>query len=99
MTIAVTGCGYGDGVPRYLSNRGFFIFKGKKIPIVGRVCMDMSIVDVTEMSDVRIGDWVTFLGVDHGVKITADEVAGVGKTIGYEVLTGISKRVKRYYSW
>lgn len=98
MKIAVVGCGYGDGIPRILSNRGFFYFKGKKVPILGRVCMDMTIIDVTEVSDAGVGDYALYLGRDgYGGIITADEVAKLAGTIGYEILTSITRRVKRAY--
>ncbi len=97
MRVAVLGCGYGDGIPRALSNRGVFIVNGKKVPVIGRICMDMSVVDVTGVSECGVGDSAIFMGEANGEKITADDVACKVSTIGYEILTGINLRVKRIY--
>lgn len=96
MKIAVLGCGYGDGIPRLLSNKGYFLIKGKRVNIVGRVCMDMTIVDITDLP-VRAGDFLLFTGCEEGDCITVDEIAQISHTIGYEILTSISPRVKRIY--
>ncbi len=97
MDIAVVSCGYADGVPRKLSNRGFFYVKKKRVPMIGRVCMDMSIVDVTGVSDIGVGDTVMYLGKYDGVILSADHVAQLTGTIGYEILTSINSRVKRVH--
>ena len=88
--IAVVGAGYADGVPRLLSNRGEVAFGGRRLPILGRVSMDMTHVDATEVRP-RRGDWVEFFGTTIGV----DEVARWADTIAYEILTGIGERVER----
>ena len=96
MKIAVLGCGYGDGIPRLLSNKGYFLFNGKKAKIIGRVCMDMTIVDASNLP-VIVGDFLLFAGCDGESCITVDEIAQISQTIGYEILTSISPRVKRIY--
>ena len=89
--------GYADGVPRLLSNCGEVIIRGVKAPIVGRVCMDQFMVDVTHIPGVCPGDTVTIFGTDGEVTITADEVAEKAQTIGYELICGIASRVPRVY--
>ena len=91
-TLAVVGAGYADGVPRRLSNRGEVAFGGARLPILGRVSMDLTQVDATEVA-IEPGDWVEFFGPTVGV----DEVAAWSETIAYEVLTGIGRRVERRY--
>ncbi len=92
VTLAVVGVGYADGIPRLLSNRGMVWIAGERRPIVGRVSMDLTIVDVTGLS-VRAGQWVEFFGAH----VTLDEVAGWAGTIGYEVLTRLGPRLERVY--
>ena len=95
--IATVMAGYADGVPRLLSNCGEVIIRGVKAPIVGRVCMDQFMVDVTHIPGVKPGDTVTIFGTDGDVTITADEVAEKAQTIGYELVCGIAPRVPRVY--
>ena len=95
--IATVMAGYADGVPRLLSNCGEVIIRGVKAPIVGRVCMDQFMVDVSHIPGVCAGDVVTIFGTDGEVTITADEVAVKARTIGYEVVCGIAPRVPRVY--
>lgn len=95
--IATVMAGYADGVPRLLSNCGEVIIRGVKAPIVGRVCMDQFMVDVTHIPGVQPGDTVTIFGTDGDVTITADEVAAKAQTIGYELVCGIAPRVPRVY--
>ena len=95
--IATVMAGYADGVPRLLSNCGEVIIRGVKAPIVGRVCMDQFMVDVTHIPGVCAGDVVTVFGTDGAVTITADEVAEKAQTIGYELVCGIAPRVPRVY--
>ena len=95
--IATVMAGYADGVPRLLSNRGEVIVRGMKAPIVGRVCMDQFMVDVTHIPGVSAGDVVTIFGTDGDAVITADEVAAKAQTIGYELVCGIGPRVPRVY--
>lgn len=95
--IATVMAGYADGVPRLLSGQGEVIIRGVKAPIVGRVCMDQFMVDVTHISGVCAGDTVTIFGTDGSETITADEVAEKAQTIGYELVCGIAPRVPRVY--
>lgn len=91
--IATVAAGYGDGVPRLLSNRGSVLIRGKRAKIVGRVCMDQFCVDVTDIEGVEMGDVVTVFGPG----LPVEEVAAAAETINYEVVCGISKRVPRIY--
>ena len=95
--IATVMAGYADGVPRMLSGCGEVIIRGVKAPILGRVCMDQFMVDVTHIPGVCTGDTVTIFGSDGDVTITADEVAEKAQTIGYELICGIAPRVPRVY--
>ena len=95
--IATVMAGYADGIPRLLSNCGEVIIRGVKAPIVGRVCMDQFMVDVSGIHGVCAGDVVTIFGADGDAVITADEVAEKARTIGYELICGITTRVPRVY--
>jgi len=95
--IATIPIGYGDGYPRKLSNRGTVLIKGKRAPIVGRVCMDLTMVDVTDIHGVRQGDEVVLLGRQGREEITSDDLAEWAETVPYEIFTGIGKRVPRVY--
>lgn len=95
--IATVTTGYADGYNRLLSNRGFIMVRGQKAPIVGRICMDQTLIDVTDIPDVKMGDTVVLLGESDGLKYDANDMAADLNTIGYEVLCGISKRVQRFY--
>lgn len=95
--IATLPVGYADGYPRLLSNRGVVLVRGKRAPIVGRVCMDLTMVDVTDIRGVRQGDEVILLGKQGRDTISADEMALWAETISYEILTSISARVPRIY--
>lgn len=95
--IATIALGYADGFRRSLSSKGFVLIKGKKAPIVGRVCMDLSMVDVTSIADVQVGDEVVAWGESEGVHLSADEVASWIDTIGYEMCSCVTQRVTRLY--
>jgi len=95
--IATIPIGYADGLPRQLSNRGRVLVNGRTAPIVGRVGMDLTIVDVTDLADVQLGDEVVLLGGGAGESIRAEEIAQAAGTISYEIVTGISRRVPRQY--
>jgi alanine racemase len=95
--IAVLSAGYGEGLPRNLSNRGKVLIRGKKVPITGRVCMDMTMVDVTGLGDVRAGDEAVFLGTQEGERITADDLASWTGTISYEILCSAGQRNPKEY--
>lgn len=96
-TIAVLPIGYADGYPRALSNRGSVLVRGARAPVVGRVCMDLTMIDVTEIPGVTEGDEVTLLGAQGDHTISAEEIADQAGTISYEVLCGIGPRVPRRY--
>lgn len=87
--------GYGDGLPRSLGNNGEAVVMGTRVPVVGRVSMDLTVVDLTAAADARVGDVATLIGEDAGQRITLEEVAGRAGTIGYEILTGLGKRLPR----
>lgn len=97
MRIATIPTGYADGYPRLLSNKGWVLINGHKAPIVGRVCMDQLMVDVTEIPDVEYESEVILIGKSGQEVITADDLANLIGTIGYEIVCGISKRVEREY--
>jgi len=92
--IATLPIGYGDGYMRRLSNRAFVSLKGFRVPVIGSVCMDMTIVDVTDVPDVRVGDEVVLFG-DDGIKV--EDIAMWADTISYEILSIIGKRIPRIY--
>ncbi len=97
-TVATVPVGYADGYPRILSPGGAqVLIHGRRCSILGRICMDQLMVDVTGLSGVEIGDTVTLIGRDGGGEITADELARCEGTISYEVVCGLSKRVPRVY--
>lgn len=95
-TVATIPVGYADGFSRRLSNRGQVIIRGKRYPVVGRVTMDLTMVNVGD-ARVEVGDEVVLIGEQNGQAISADEVAGLEDTISYEVVCGIGKRVPRIY--
>lgn len=95
--IAICPTGYYDGIPRNLSNNGFVLVLGKRVPIVGRVMMNMIALDVSRISRVAVGDVVTILGTDGKETITAEEIAAQAGTINYEIVTRINPLVPRVY--
>jgi alanine racemase len=95
--IGLVMCGYADGLPRALSNRGSVLVRGRRAPIVGRVCMDMCMVDLSDIPDVAVDDEVVIIGRQGEEEISADEVAELCDTTSYEILCGISARVPRLY--
>ncbi|MBB6731794.1 serine racemase VanT catalytic subunit [Cohnella zeiphila] len=96
--VATVSIGYADGVPRELSERGGCVLvRGRRAPIVGRICMDQMMADVTGIGEVRPGDTVTLIGADGDECITAEEVAGWTGTISNETVTSIGARVARRY--
>ncbi len=96
-TIAVCPIGYADGLQRRLSGNLHFLLHGKKIPVVGRICMDMCMVDITDVPEVQVGDTVTVVGRDGDAAITWDDWADQLGTISYELVCDINKRVPRLY--
>lgn len=95
--IATLPMGYADGYNRLLSNKGKVIVKGNFAPVVGRVCMDQCMIDVTDIEDLKVGDIVTIIGEENGISYTADDIASQIDTINYEVICNINKRVPRVY--
>ena len=94
-TLAI---GYGDGLPRRLAPAGGeALVHGRRVPILGRISMDVTVVDLTELSEARVGDVATLIGRDGGEEITVDEVAARCGTISYEILTGLTRRLPRVY--
>ena len=96
-TIAVCPIGYADGLQRRLSGNLHFLLHGKQVPVVGRICMDMCMVDITDVPEVQVGDTVTVVGTDGGETITWDDWAAQLGTISYELVCDINKRVPRLY--
>ena len=95
--IAVLRIGYADGYSRLLSNRGAVLIRGRRAPIVGRICMDMTMVDVTDIPNAVPGDEAVLIGQQGGLRITAAHLAAWSQTIPYEVLCAIGPRVRRVY--
>jgi alanine racemase len=95
--IATLPIGYADGYSRHLSNHGEVLIHGKRAPVVGKVCMDFIMVDVTDIPRVSVGDEVILIGQQGGEKITPEEIAEKIGSISYEVLCSIGKRVPRIY--
>ncbi|MFZ0479950.1 MAG: alanine racemase [Terriglobales bacterium] len=95
--IAVLPVGYADGYPRLLSNRARVIVRGEYAPVVGRVSMDLTMVDVGHISGVAVGDEVILIGANNEKRVDAVELARFGETVPYEILCGISQRVPRVY--
>lgn len=97
MKIAVVSCGYGDGLHRALSGKSCCLIKGKRAPLLGNICMDLCLADVSEIPDAAPFDEVILFGEQNGEYISPDELAHLCGTISYELLTSISKRVVRTY--
>ena len=95
--IATLPIGYADGYPRLLSNRGQALVGGKRAPVAGRVCMDLTMLDVTDIGKIQQGDEVILLGAQGNETISADKMAAWADTISYEILTSIGARVPRIH--
>jgi len=95
---ATLSIGYGDGFPRALGNKGSALLRGARVPIIGRISMDMTVVDISDVPGVRLGDVATLVGTDGREAITVDEVAELAGTISYEVLVGFTKRLPRVWT-
>lgn len=95
--IATIAVGYNDGFPRFMSNGGEVLIHGMRCPVVGTVCMDVSMVDITDIPDASVGDEVMIFGQQGSSAITVDEIARRGGTISYEILCNISPRVRRIF--
>ena len=96
-TVATLPIGYNDGYVRALSNRGRAIVHGQYAPVVGRVSMDLTLMDVTDVPGVRSGDAVTLIGADGGLSVPAEDIARTAGTLSYEITCGVSARVPRVY--
>jgi len=96
-TIATVPVGYADGYSRLLSSRGHMLVGGERAPIAGRVCMDLTMLDVGDIAGVKLGDEVVVLGKQKDAEISADEIASLIGTINYEVVSSLTERVKRVY--
>lgn len=95
--IATIPVGYGDGYPRSLSNKGYMLIHGKKAPIIGRVCMDQCMVDVTEIEDVKFGDEVVLVGRDGDEYLSVETLSRLSDRFNYEFVCLMSKRIPREY--
>ena len=95
--VATIPVGYADGYRRNLSGRFHVLIRGQKAPILGRICMDQMMVDVTAIPGVTVGDQVTLIGTDGGETITVEEIAARADSFNYEFVCGISRRVPRLY--
>lgn len=95
--VATIPVGYGDGYPRGLSSKGTVLIHGKRANILGRVCMDQFMVDVTDIPEAQMGDEVTLIGADGADVITMEELGGISGRFNYELACDISKRVPRAY--
>lgn len=95
--IATVPVGYGDGLPRAAGKHGAVLLRGRQIGFAGRICMDLVMLDVTDVEGAREGDEVILIGAQAGAKQTAEELAAACGTINYEIVTGIRRRVPRRY--
>ncbi|RJR35151.1 MAG: alanine racemase [Desulfobacteraceae bacterium] len=96
--VAVLSAGYGDGLPRSVSNRGAVLIRSRRCALLGTVCMNMAVCDVSGLPDVKVGDEAVFLGTAEGEAITGDDLARWGNTISYEIFCSVGQRHIREYS-
>lgn len=97
MRVATIPVGYGDGYPRSLSGKGYVLVRGRKAPILGRICMDQFMVDVSGIPEAREGDLVTMIGRDGEECITAEELGELSGRFHYELVCDLGKRIPRVY--
>jgi len=95
--IATVPVGYGDGLPRIAGKRGAVLLRGRRVGFAGRICMDLVMLDVTDISDAREGDEIVLIGAQAGATQTAEDLAEACGTINYEIITAIRRRVPRRY--
>src|SRR5258708_2507709 len=96
-TVAILASGYGDGIPRAISNRGQVLVRGRRCPILGRVTMDQTVIDITDVADVQVGDEAVLVGSQKKEEISLAEFSVWADSIPYEVLCSVTKRVPRVY--
>lgn len=97
MKVATIPVGYGDGYPRGLSNKGYVLVRGRKAPILGRVCMDQFMVSVDDIPEAEEGDEVTLIGTDKDMRITMEELGEISGRFNYELACDLGKRIPRVY--
>lgn len=97
MRVATIAIGYADGYPRSLSNKGYVLVRGQKAPILGRICMDQMVVDVTYIPDAKVEDVVTIVGKDGDKEVTIEELSRLSGRFNYEFVCDISERVEKKY--
>ena len=97
ILVATVPLGYGDGYPRSLSNKGYVLIRGKKAPILGRICMDQFMVDVTDIPQAVEGDRVTLIGFDGKEHISAEFLGDLSGRFNYELVCDLGKRIPRVY--
>ena len=97
MRIATVPVGYGDGYPRSLSNKGYVLIRGKRAQILGRVCMDQFMVDVSDIPDAYEGDEVTLIGPDGAEEIAMETLGALSGRFNYELACDLGKRIPRVY--
>lgn len=96
-TVATVPIGYADGYPRLVSNKMYMLVNGKKAPVIGNVCMDQTVIDVTGIDGVKEGKTITVFGYDNGSYLSVSEIAKKAGLLNYEILCGLSRRVPRVY--
>jgi len=97
ITIATIGLGYADGYPWSLSNKGYVLINGRRAPVIGKICMDAVMIDVTDIPDARINTEAVLLGKSGNEAITAEELAEIAGSFSYEFISGFSDRLPRVY--
>ncbi len=95
--VAILPVGYADGYRRDLSNKASVLIQEKRVPVLGRISMDLTLVDVTDVPEAKVGDEVVLIGSQGSESISAEDLAGLSGTISYEIFCGISSRVPRVY--